>query len=407
MFWKTPFNSLAQPALVVWTLAALPCGATLTISLSGGEPGHVEASLAKPAAGGYSTRNGGTERPAGVRCDRASALRLADGVQVASGCGTLRWRLNAGPYPTKGIMASEQGMYYAEDSSWWLVTEGAGILRMASDHAALPRVRFRLNGRRVAPLAGPNRLPGLDQPPGFWLLGRAPRVDIGPFRHFFDRFEPPAYIEELLNLHAAGVGFLANSLPGRALSPVFWLGLEEWQTGLGGAAGTGLVLANYPLHAHDFDAVAQAITLYLVLHEHSHQLLDASGALWIDESLASYLAVVAMREAAPQHYPTVANAFIETGRHPDVSLPVLGARAAAGDGVAYGRLYSGAAFWVALEEAMPASGSLLQQLPIVAAHGFDVEGQPLPGPLSRATGIPERELAEILDRFLCPPIRVP
>ncbi len=171
---------------------------------------------------------------------------------------------------------------------------------------------------------------------------------------------------------------------------------------MGGAAGTGLVLANYPLHARDFDVVAQAITLYLVLHEHAHQLLarlNTSGVLWIDESLASYLAA-AVREAVPRHYRTIAHAFVEPGRHPDVSLPVLGARAAAGDGVAYGRLYSGAAFWLALEEAMPASSSLLQQLPIVLARGFDGEGQPLPRSLSRATGIAESVLAGLLDAYV-------
>ncbi len=190
-------SHLPAVALTVWILAALPCGAALTIGVAAGDPDRVEASMADPAAGSYGTRTG-TEWPSEIRCDRPDALRSGEGVvQVVSDCGALRWRLSAGSYPTKGIMASDQGAYYAENSSWWLITETAGILRRTGNHA-MPRVRLQLNGATVAPLAGPDRLPSLDRAPAFLLLGTVPRVDVGTCRHFFDQSEPPAHLADML-----------------------------------------------------------------------------------------------------------------------------------------------------------------------------------------------------------------
>ena len=400
-------GGLSSACAIALALAALPCAAELMVDLATGEPRRAEVSLVNPVPGLYRTRSNPTvEWPRDVRCDHGGGPSISNGVaEVKPDCGVLRWRLYIEPFPANGTMASDQLAW--SDAAWWLITERAGFLRNATDHPA-PTVQSRRDGRALAPLAGPSRLPGLEAAPGFWLLGDAPHLDKGAIRHFFDGSGPPARLDSLLDLHAAAIGFLSNVLPGRALSPVFWLRLADWQAGIGGAAGTGLVIANYPVRGRAFDQVAEAITLYLILHEHGHQFLDGSGVLWIDESLASYLAVVAVREAAPRHYPVIVDAFVEPGRDPDVPLPLLGERAAEGDGTAYAQLYSGAAFWMALEEATPEPRGLLLQLGEVLAEGFDTDGRPLMEPLALRTGIPPRLLAEILDTHIAsapPPAR--
>lgn len=172
---------------------------------------------------------------------------------------------------------------------------------------------------------------------------------------------------------------------------------------VGGAAGTGLVLANYPLRARDFDRKAHAITLYVVLHEHGHHLFDGTGPLWIGESLASYLAIKAIRETAPELYPLVEDAFIAPGRALETPLPVLGERAAAGDGRAYMQVYTGAAFWMAIDEVMirqGGHGSFLQALPDALARGFTPEGAPRPDEIAQVTGLAPETLNPILNRYL-------
>ena len=394
-----PHSPLEALVCLTTILAALPCIAGLTIDIVSDAPDRAEASLTDPVSGDWRTRSTAAMAwPYDVRCEDGSAPPIRNGAfHVAPDCGVLRWRFGVQPYPANGDMASSQ-QAWSQDAAWWLITEGSGILRNAGHPA--PRVQFRLDGGVLTPLAGPSHLPGLHQAPGFWLLGQATHVNKGGMHHFFDSTAPPAHLDGLLDSHAAAIGFLSEALPGRAPSPVFWLRIADWQAGMGGASGTGLVLANYPAYAGALDPVAEAITLYLVLHEHGHQFFESSGVLWIDESLASYLAAIAIREAAPQHYPVIADAFVRPGRDLGTSLPLLGERAAAGNETAYGQLYSGAALWLALDEAMAEGGSLLPRLADLLAS-LGAQGEPLnEATVAVHTGISEGSVAAILASYI-------
>ena len=63
-----------------------------------------------------------------------------------------------------------------------------------------------------------------------------------------------------------------------------------------------------------------------------------------------------MKETAPELYPVVDDAFIAPGRALEAPLPVLGEQADAGDGQAYMQVYMGAAFWMALDDALRKQG---------------------------------------------------
>ena len=378
--------------------------AQLRVDLSATDRTWGSATLEGAPEGLYGMRMAAEEpRIRTVRCSQSGQLITSQGlISVDTGCGALAWEFTLKPYPVEGVMASGQLSWYSEAPAWWIISEGDVILQ-APEAGEAPLVSFFLDDRPVEVQAGPQRLPGLHQAPGFWLLGDAAHVDKGNVRHFFDRETIPQHLADLLDGHSAGIGYLLEVLPHRVLPPVFWMGLAEWQLSIGGAAGTGLVLANYPVREQDVDNTAYAITLYVVLHEHGHHLFDGAGSLWISESLASYLAIKAMKETAPEHYRVVEDAFITPGRALETPLPVLGERAAAGDREAYMQVYTGAAFWMAIDDAMvrqSGQGRFLRVLADMLARGFAPGGAPRPDEIGQVTGLAPETLMPILGRYL-------
>ena len=389
---------------LLWALIASQAMGQLRIDLSVQNRKQGSAALLQAREGVYGIRNSiATEKIRAVRCSEGGDLSTVQGkFFVHNGCGDLTWEFSLAPYPVQGVVASSQSSLFSETLSWWILSERDAMLN-SSGIGAASNIAFFLDDRPLDIQAGPRRLPALNQPPGFWLLGDPVHVDRGNVRHFFDRGTIPRHLADLLDGHSAGIGYLLEMLPHTVLPPVFWMGLAEWQSSVGGAAGTGLVLANYPLRAQDFHKAAHAITLYTVLHEHAHHLFDVIGALWIGESLASYLAIKAMKETAQELYPVVEEAFIVPGRTLETALPVLGERAAAGDGQAYMRVYTGAAFWMAIDDAMVRQGGqnrLLQVLPEILTRGFALGGAPRPDEIGQVTDLAPESLNPILNRYL-------
>ncbi|MCY3815329.1 MAG: hypothetical protein OXG59_03450 [Gammaproteobacteria bacterium] len=391
---------------LVWALAASEVSTQLRVDLSLRNRALGSATLEDAPKGTYGTRGSIESRGIGAAgCSETGELSTNQGpIYVDAECGALAWEFRLKPYPVEGVMASDQLSWYSEAPTWWIISEGDVILRRL-DTSGTPGVAFLLNDQPLKVGAGPRSLPALDQAPGFWLLGEPAHVDRGSVRHFFDRETIPQHLAGVLDSHSAGIGYLLEALPHTELSPVFWMGLAQWQLSVGGAAGTGLVLANYPLRAQDFDRNAHAITLYVVLHEHAHHLFDTPVPLWIGESLASYLAIKAMKETSPELYPVVDDVFIAPGFALEAPLSVLGERADAGDGKAYMQLYMGAAFWMALDDAVGkqgVQGGFLRVLPELVARGFAPGGSPRPDVIAQVTRLTRESLNPILDRYLAP-----
>lgn len=389
---------------LVCGFAAHSAAAQLRVDLSTKEQAWASATLEDAPEGRYSWRNdNASQEIRAVQCSRIGGLPISDGTfSVPVGCGVLGWEFRLTPYPGGGTVASDQLSLFAEDPSWWIISEG-GALPHRSGAETASDIVFRLDGRSMEIRAGPAQVPGFQTAPGFWLLGEATHVDKGAIRHFFDQRVVPHHLLELLDEHAAGIEFLSRILPSRIPSPVFWMGLSDSSRGIGGAAGTGLVLVSYPALKSKFDKSAHAMTLYVVLHEHGYQLLESSGSKWLDESLASYLAIKSVKEIAPELYPVLSDAFVEPGNALDTPLPVIGERAAAGDGHAYSQLYAGAAFWMTLDTAMSEEGrrrGLLTVLPRLLAEGFGPNGVPRREMIAEATNISDDALSLILDRYL-------
>lgn len=404
---KRPIALCLKPVLTValalmGTLATSQAVGQLRVDLSSQSREWGSATLQQAKEGLYGVRNRKEkENVRAVRCSEGGKLSAVNGqVEVRKGCGDLTWEFGLARYPVEGMVASRQSSLFSKAPTWWMLSEEDAILNASG---ASSEISFFLDGQPADIQAGSPLLPGLHQAPGFWLLGTPVYVDRGNVRHFFDRRQAPRHLLELLDDHAACIGYLLDKLPPALLPPVFWMGLADWRLTVGGAAGTGLVLANYPVHAEDFDRTAHAITLYVVLHEHSHLLFEGRGSLWISESLASFLAIKAVEDTAPELYPALANAFIEPGKALDTPLPVLGERAAADDGQAYMQLYVGAAFWKVIDTAMKELGhseGLLRVVPELLARGFASGGAPRPDAIAQVTSLPPETLDPIFDRYL-------
>ena len=131
--------------------------------------------------------------------------------------------------------------------------------------------------------------------------------------------------------------------------------------------------------------------------------MRAKGTLWIAESVASYLAIRAVEEVAPDLHPFLEAAFIEPASTHETPLPMLGELAAAGDGKAYSQLYEGAALWMALEELMEhhnPSEDFLSHLPRLLEEGFGSDGGTDKKALAELIGISYSQLSPVLEQYL-------
>lgn len=383
-------------------VAAMPLGAQVQVNLHTGDPEWASAILDNAPPGLYEMRGYTDGMLRDIQCSGLDSIESLDGALSVHHCGALSWQFRLLKYSTQGTLASNQLNWLDENHGWWLISGGQSILRPPLPEFSTA-IEFRLDGQALQVLAGAPRLSRLYEAPEFWLLGSAEFADKGPVRHFFDRRPVPEHLIGMLDVYTEAIQFLSDRLAVTKLPPVFWMGIDNWQLGTGGAAGNGLILANYPNGAEDFDVSSRAITLYTVLHEHAHVAFDAEGVLWIAESVASYLALKAVKQAVPHLYTVLESAFIEPASAHESTLPMLGKRAAAGDIQAYGQLYEGAAFWIALEAVMAnhnPSEEFLSHLPRLLKEGFGPDGATNKRRLAKLMGSPHSELSPVLDQYL-------
>ena len=392
---------LLGSAAFVLLVTSTPLWPQVRVNLHAGDPEWASVILEDAPSGFYDMRNHMDGMLREVRCSRSGSVESADGAVSVDECGALTWQFRLREYSTQGTLASNQLNWFDKNHDWWLITGDSAILRTQTSDLGVG-IEFQLDGQALQVQAGSQRLSQSHEAPNFWLLGSADFVDKGQVRHFFDRRPVPNRLVGMLNVHAEAIRFLSEKLVMNRLPSVFWMGIDNWKLGTGGAAGKGLILVNYPIGEEDFDVPGRAITLYTLLHEHAHSAFDAK-TLWIAESVASYLAVRAVEEVAPDLHPFLEAAFIEPASTHETPLPMLGELAAAGDGKAYSQLYEGAALWMALEEVMEhhnPSEDFLSHLPRLLEEGFGSDGGTDKKALAELIGISYSQLSPVLEQYL-------
>ena len=122
-----------------------------------------------------------------VECSRIGSLPIVDGnLSVTVGCGSLSWEFRLTPYAGGDAVAADQLSLFAEDPSWWIISEARALPHRSIGETA-QHVPFRLDGQSMEIRAGPARMPGVQDAPGFWLPGQAMHIDKGATRHFIDQ----------------------------------------------------------------------------------------------------------------------------------------------------------------------------------------------------------------------------
>jgi len=147
-----------------------------------------------------------------------------------------------------------------------------------------------------------------------------------------------------------------------------WLGRDVATRSLGGAAGDQVFVANYPTEAGKPTPQAPLRLLRTSAHEAVHILSarrTAPQPTWVNESLAEYLAIKALRRFR-LHQVTAVNELAERGKllpHSESGLYRAAREVLAGDRSYYPLFYvKGSAFWEALERELQHNDVTLAQL---------------------------------------------
>jgi hypothetical protein len=134
---------------------------------------------------------------------------------------------------------------------------------------------------------------------------------------------------------------------------VGWCKSYAEKPSISGAAGSGILLANY-LHNKSSPSV-KALMLYVALHEafHQFQAQYPDEPSWVQESLASYYGSRAVEVAIPEEGPALMKRFKDAAAKFPKGLLTIHTQVEQGNRTDYGAFYTkGVAFWAAVNEAL-------------------------------------------------------
>lgn len=213
-------------------------------------------------------------------------------------------------------------------------------------------------------------------------------------------------ISKLPNMtsHMKGLQWLNTVIPGKTKEDftLAWLGLTAKKLSLAGAAGTGILLTNYP---NDGEIpFGQAMLLYVALHEAFHQFAMnyPEQPTWVSESLASYYGVRAMQIALPNDPGSTAllEKFLANAEHFKNGLVTINRKVQQGDQSEYAAFYTkGIAFWRAVDDILKQKqDSLDKHLLSALKTKYDAGGEPID--LQKNLGIMADPWEKLHHRFL-------
>jgi hypothetical protein len=196
--------------------------------------------------------------------------------------------------------------------------------------------------------------------------------------------DDPAQIAELPNIdaHMRGLAWMASLFPNAQTDSydVVWLGAPQDAPTIGGAAGPGMLLANY---RRSGGGTPLATALYVPLHEAFHKMSGARGdpPIWVSESLATCFGARALRVALSdsQEARAVFEDFRMQSAQFDPGLIEITHQVRSGNRTNSDGFYAkGLAFWDAVDTAMQRrhGGRLETRLLTILRAEYDAEGRP-------------------------------
>lgn len=278
-------------------------------------------------------------------------------------CKEVGWQITLTAAPTEGADASaQQSLLFAPDQ--WLLTEWGNFVRQMGSR----------QGKVCLPDGSGQSLPDISQPPLILPFGLQtvpvtkpdPRLVLS-HDEIANQLDLPA-LQQQLNEIIYYLAFQLDVDPPTHPWQLVWLGRDVTTHSLGGAAGDQVFVANYPTEAGKPTPQAPLRLLRTSAHEAVH-ILNArsytSQPTWVEESLAEYLAIKALRRFR-LHQVSAINELAERGKqlpHNESGLYRAAREVMAGDRSYYPLFYvKGSAFWEALERELQHNDVTLAQL---------------------------------------------
>lgn len=289
---------------------------------------------------------------------------LADNQPVALNqpfsCQEVGWQVTLTPAPALGADASAQeSLLFAPNR--WLLTEWGNLVRQQGSR----------QGDVCLPDGSCQPLPDLNQPPLILPFGlatvpvteRDPRLLLShdETANQLDMLALQQQLNEIIDYLAFQLDVTPPTYPWRLV----WLGRDVATRSLGGAAGDQVFVANYPTRDGKPTPQAPLRLLRTSAHEAVHILSTAPQPTWVNESLAEYLAIKALRRFR-LHQVTAVNELAERGKqlpHGESGLYRAAREVMAGDRSYYPLFYvKGSAFWETLDRELQHNDATLARL---------------------------------------------
>ncbi|MEM0550595.1 MULTISPECIES: hypothetical protein [Aeromonas] len=292
---------------------------------------------------------------------------LADNQPVALNqpfsCKEVGWQITLTLAPALGADASaQQSLLFAPDQ--WLLTEWGNFVRQQGSR----------QGKVCLPHGSCQPLPDVNQPPLILPFGLQtvpvtkpdPRLVLS-HDEIANQLDLPA-LQQQLNEIIDYLAFQLDVAPPTHPWQLVWLGRDVATRSLGGSAGDQVFVANYPTDAGKPTPQAPLRLLRTSAHEAVHILnahSSTSQPTWVEESLAEYLAIKALRRFR-LHQVSAINELAERGKqlpHNESGLYRAAREVMAGDRSYYPLFYvKGSAFWEALERELQHNDVTLARL---------------------------------------------
>lgn len=279
---------------------------------------------------------------------------LESGARVKPGqpirCRELSWQVTLKPVPATGADASaQQSLYFPQGG--WLVTEWGNF----------PRQQGAQPGQVCLPDGQCHPMPRMDEPPlilPFALPATTQSRQGARLQIHHDGVAGMLNIASLQKKLEAIIDYLAFQLdapPPRQPWQLVWLARDISTHSLGGAAGAGAFIANYPVSDNQPTADAPLRLLRTSAHEAVHMLDTRARPTWVAESLAEYLAIKSLHRFRLDTTTAADELAQREDRLPHAKAGLYRASDAvkAGDLSYYSLFYvKGSAFWEALDLAL-------------------------------------------------------
>lgn len=297
-----------------------------------------------------------------MRCDSMllSAIKPGEWL-VPSRCRKIEWQTSLAK--TSEVFASAQQS--SRLNNFILFSEVSSLPRLQDASPEFMQIALS-DVKNTVPELNQNHqipLPAFSQAPLFVLINAKPlgMLSSGPMRLAY-LLDNPQNKSQLPNMdtHLRGLQWLNQVVPAKhnINFTIGWLGVSAPRPSLTGAAGSDVLLVNYPVQGQF--PFGHAMLLYVALHEAFHHLAANyhNQPPWIAESLASYYGIRALQQALPGD-PDVAQLmarFQEGGKNFKEGLLAINNKVEKGDRSEYGAFYTkGISFWAAVDKTLQQS----------------------------------------------------